>query len=116
MEEIIKAYQRFLEGQGNAPESLYKGIDYLEFVKENLCSEDAFNSFVELLDKKKAEGAAIQLHMYAIHMLQLLSFLNDYTQVTKKVCDKIADELAVTTEQRRNLYQTLFNDIKIWKF
>ena len=116
MEELIKAYQRFMKAQEHEPEELVRGIDYLEFVKENLCSPEAVKEHLNLLKVQKEKGKADTLFMYCEHMTYMLEFLHNYTTVTKRVCEKTCDSLAHTTEERKNLYQELFNDIKIWKF
>lgn len=120
MEEIIKAYQRYCDIVNEEPESLIKGIDFLEFVKENLCSEDAQdgykNYWFDRFEKGDIHEVAMQYKMEIKHLFSILCYLHTYTQVTKKVCEKVADTLAHSTEERKNLYQGLFNDIKIWKF
>lgn len=116
MEELIKAYQRFIQAAENEPTELLKGISYLEFVKENLCSKQAVMEYKLYLEKAYEEKNVSALHFAAQQAFDLLTYLNNYTTVTKKVCEKACDSLAHTTEQRRNLYQELYNDIKIWKF
>lgn len=116
MEELIKAYQRFNEAAENEPTELLKGISYLEFVKENLCSEQAVKEYEDYLNKERVEENVTSLFYAAKQAFELLTYLHNYTTVTKKVCEKACDSLAHTTEQRRNLYQELYNDIKIWKF
>lgn len=116
MEELIKAYQRFNEAAENEPTELLKGISYLEFVKENLCSQQAVEEYEHYLNKAHDEKNVSTLYFAAQQAFELLTYLNNYTTVTKKVCEKACDCLAHTTEQRRNLYQELYNDIKIWKF
>lgn len=116
MEELLKAYQRFADCAVDEPVELLKGISYLEFVKENLCCKQALDEYRISLVRAAEENNITYLRFAALQMLELLSFLNDYTPVTKKVCEKACDSLAHTAEQRRNLYQELYNDIKIWKF
>lgn len=116
MEELIKAYQRFMEAQEKEPEELVRGIDYLEFVKENLCTPDALKDHLQLLKAFKAGNKVELLYGQCEHMLYMLEFLNNYTTVTRRVCEKTCDSLAHTAEERKNLYQELYNDIKIWKF